>query len=317
MAQCEFPGCETKEALPFKCSYCQKLFCTKHRLPENHNCDKIHLGKQQLPREKKLAAQREVNPISKREERKKKREERRSKTEIGYDSSEDYYYSMGQDGQLYSVKTRGNQKDRLYLSMVADGFTTGWEVLDIIISLVVILFSYGFTSIYMSKIPWWGLGIVLPITMLIFLNTYIPRKLLVKRFGYSSRYLLTRIGFIITIVMILSPIKITFPGMLVIPDNENMTKKQQGISSSIGPIINTVLGVGFILLGWLLLDPSVAIIFTAGAFLNSQITISFLLPLRGTPGQKVFKWSWILWGILIAINLTVFILCFFLGIIVF
>jgi len=30
--------CGRDEGLPFKCPYCQGLFCAEHRLPENHNC---------------------------------------------------------------------------------------------------------------------------------------------------------------------------------------------------------------------------------------------------------------------------------------
>lgn len=313
MPKCDFPECETKEALPFKCSYCQKLFCTKHRLPENHNCEKLHLGKQQLPREKRLAAEKEVKSLSKREKRRSKREERRNSAAIDYDSSDENYYSVGQDGQLYSVKLKDKQKDRLFLSMVADGFTTGWEALDISISLVIILFSFGFTSIFMSNIPWLYLVYIAPIILLAFLNTFLPRKLLVKRYGYSSRYLLTRIGFIVTIATIISPIKFIFPGLLVVPESNNLTKNEQGISSSVGPIINTILAIGFVLLGWLLNDPLIAIIFTVGAFITSQITFSILIPLRGTTGQKVFKWSWVLWAIMLAFNLAILIGCCFMG----
>ncbi|MBS7611665.1 hypothetical protein KEJ27_05600 [Candidatus Bathyarchaeota archaeon] len=37
MVKCQECGVEV--AIPFKCSYCGKLFCYEHRLPENHNCD--------------------------------------------------------------------------------------------------------------------------------------------------------------------------------------------------------------------------------------------------------------------------------------
>ena len=30
--------CGEKLILPIKCSYCDKYFCDKHRLPEHHNC---------------------------------------------------------------------------------------------------------------------------------------------------------------------------------------------------------------------------------------------------------------------------------------
>lgn len=37
MVKCQECGVEV--AIPFKCSYCGKLFCYEHRLPENHSCD--------------------------------------------------------------------------------------------------------------------------------------------------------------------------------------------------------------------------------------------------------------------------------------
>jgi uncharacterized protein len=30
--------CETKEVFGYKCHHCGKIFCTEHRLPENHQC---------------------------------------------------------------------------------------------------------------------------------------------------------------------------------------------------------------------------------------------------------------------------------------
>ena len=35
---CDFLGCERKELLPFKCRLCGLSFCSKHRLPEIHDC---------------------------------------------------------------------------------------------------------------------------------------------------------------------------------------------------------------------------------------------------------------------------------------
>jgi Zn-dependent protease len=41
--------CGKEEALPFKCQFCQGLFCAEHRLPENHNCQEIDKAK--MPRQ--------------------------------------------------------------------------------------------------------------------------------------------------------------------------------------------------------------------------------------------------------------------------
>lgn len=41
--KCDY--CGREEVLPFKCQYCQRLFCAEHRLPENHNCAQIGIAK--------------------------------------------------------------------------------------------------------------------------------------------------------------------------------------------------------------------------------------------------------------------------------
>lgn len=44
--KCEYCGKEVD--MPFKCPYCGGLFCADHRLPENHDCPKLHLARRPL-----------------------------------------------------------------------------------------------------------------------------------------------------------------------------------------------------------------------------------------------------------------------------
>ncbi|MHA1792471.1 MAG: AN1-type zinc finger domain-containing protein [Promethearchaeota archaeon] len=46
MANCAYCGKELY--LGFTCKRCGKTFCSKHRLPENHNCDKLNLAKEDI-----------------------------------------------------------------------------------------------------------------------------------------------------------------------------------------------------------------------------------------------------------------------------
>ncbi len=47
MVGCSYKECkESISYLPFKCKYCGRTFCTKHRLPENHDCDGIKGSKE-------------------------------------------------------------------------------------------------------------------------------------------------------------------------------------------------------------------------------------------------------------------------------
>ena len=36
LMKCEI--CDREETLPFRCNYCNKLFCDLHRIPMNHSC---------------------------------------------------------------------------------------------------------------------------------------------------------------------------------------------------------------------------------------------------------------------------------------
>ncbi len=36
MAQCSY--CGESEQMPFRCKFCKGVFCSSHRLPENHEC---------------------------------------------------------------------------------------------------------------------------------------------------------------------------------------------------------------------------------------------------------------------------------------
>lgn len=36
---CDKVGCNDLDFLPIKCQYCQKYFCTKHFLPQDHQCE--------------------------------------------------------------------------------------------------------------------------------------------------------------------------------------------------------------------------------------------------------------------------------------
>ncbi|MFQ5975505.1 MAG: AN1-type zinc finger domain-containing protein [Candidatus Hydrothermarchaeales archaeon] len=39
--------CGKKELLPFKCKFCGNIFCSEHRLPENHQCVGLEMYKEE------------------------------------------------------------------------------------------------------------------------------------------------------------------------------------------------------------------------------------------------------------------------------
>jgi len=312
MPQCEFPDCEQKEALPFRCSYCGKSFCRKHRLPENHKCEQLHLGKSPLQTEIPITVIKKTDIVSKSSATPSK--DKRFTT-YDFEDDDSFVYGTDANGNLYSVKpTEPHNYRRSVLSQVGDAITTGKEFLDISIGALIIILSFGFTAILMTQLPWSFTGFIIAIILVSYLSTILPQKLLAKRFGCTSRYTLTKIGLIISIFTIIIPVKYISPGMLLIPEIDFISKKRSGIISAIGSIINLSLGTIFIFLGIFLPNFSIALLMLTGAFITSQITLLRLIPMRFLPGKRILNWSWPLFVVMLVLTLGIFILSILFGV---
>ncbi|NMC04451.1 MAG: hypothetical protein GYA24_04525 [Candidatus Lokiarchaeota archaeon] len=46
MTKCD--RCGKEDMMPYRCSYCEKSFCSLHRLPENHDCPGVGTGKKPI-----------------------------------------------------------------------------------------------------------------------------------------------------------------------------------------------------------------------------------------------------------------------------
>lgn len=310
MAKCDLPDCEIKEALPFKCRYCGKVFCTKHRLPENHNCEQLHLGKSPLSTKSDL-----IDKSNGETEDRDLEKESFVTYDFVDENTDSYYYTADEEGQPLRVKSAKQRlSGRFTSTRLGDSFSTGYEVLDIMIGTIVVILSFGFTAIFMSSVPWIYSGIIIGIILVSYLSSIIPQKLLVRRNGFESRYVLTWIGFLFTLITIISPFKYLSPGTLFIPQIDYMQKKQAGIISSIGSIINVSLGICCIFLGIFLSEPLIAIVFISGAFIVSMLTIFNLIPLNFSPGKRVLNWSWIIFLALLLPAIGIFITAILFGV---
>ncbi len=320
MAKCDFTDCENTEMLPFKCKYCSKSFCSVHRLPENHNCEYLHLGKSPLVETKKTTfiAEKE-KPMTRKEKRKVKREKQDEAVyEAEYFKPDYHYYSIDESGQVFTTKpSQRKYQDRLVFSLLGDYFSVGREIFDFLIGLLIVIISFSFTSIWMTRLPWSYFGFIVAVIMLIYTTLIYPQKLVAKKFGYQSRYVLSKIGMILTLLTSISPFKILNPGMLLIPDVAFMGKKEKGLTYSTGIILNLLYGSAFILLGWLLTNQTIALFFTNGAFLVSQLLIFSLIPIRMSAGRQILRWHWSIYTILALITIALFVGSILLGVLSF
>lgn len=313
MVTCEYPDCGKKEALPFKCRYCTKSFCTTHRLPENHDCEKLHLA---TSPSSVLPTVEEVTQVEISEKKTRRQRRKNPPIEPEYFEADSHYYTADDSGQVYTTRpTRRKAMDRLFFSMVGDYFSVGYEILDFLLGLLLMIISYSFIFFFMSNLPWYYLAFISLSIILVYFTLVYPKKLLAKKYGFSSRYVLSKIGIIVNLVMSISPIKIIFfPGMVVIPEIHLMTKRQKGLVSSIGLFINLALGTTFIFLGWFLPNTFIAMFFINAAFFTSQIVLISLIPMRLSNGHYILKWHWSIFTIMSVIALAIFIGTILLGV---
>ncbi|MBN1329374.1 MAG: hypothetical protein JXA54_07865 [Candidatus Heimdallarchaeota archaeon] len=322
MTECDYEGCPNFEALPFVCKYCGKSFCRFHRLPENHDCEKVHLSKSPLKEtsrstyktknippdstsmqiEEPKKASKPPKKIKKiRVKRDRKRYSKKDKEKIYATYYEDevdhpYYATDGRDRFYTQKQTERQFHDNRFLSLLGDSFSVGREIFDFLLGLAVIAISWSLSSIFMSGFTYWYYAcFIILVVILAYTSLILPQKLLAKRSGFTSRYVLSKLGLLITLLTAISPIRFLSPGTLVIPEMGIMSKKQRALISASGIVLNLSLGTIFLFLGAFLVTPSfsdVPKLMLNGAFFISQLVLFTLLPFRNTLGRRIMDWSW-------------------------
>lgn len=331
MAQCEFLGCENREALPFKCRYCQKSFCRVHRLPENHNCTKIHLGTSPLASTRTTIIEdaeftieqgefeepnhedRKTQKAIRKAERERRKEERKYKkqSQVRRSESSNHYFTTDDSSNVFRARIpEGQFRDRVFLSLLGDHFTTKYEFLDFFIGLAVVALAWAIPSMLISRFSfWYYTSIMIAMVLITYSILIIPQKLMAKRFNCESRYVLSKIGLILTVITAISPLRFLSPGMLIVPEINYLSKKQQGLISFIGPLINLALGIAYLFLGSFLYtpnNPEIPRLMLNGSFLVSQFVFFGLLPIGLSRGKKIYNWNKIIYFSMLLVTIGLF-----------
>jgi hypothetical protein len=223
---------------------------------------------------------------------------------------DDFFYKQDDSGNMYSARMPERQfRDRIFLSLLGDHFTTNYEILDFIIGLAIIALAWAIPSILFSQFQWIFTPFLMLIVMLSYVLFILPQKLIARRFGCKSRYVLSKIGMLLTVITAISPLRFLSPGMLIVPEINFLSKKQQGIISFIGPLINLILGLVYLSLGayfrvTAILDISKLML--NGSFFISQISFLGLLPLGLSRGRKIYSWNKIIYFSMLIVAIGLF-----------
>jgi Zn-dependent protease len=263
--RCQY--CNRDEALPFKCQYCQGLFCVEHRLPENHACPEswrvkaLHektLETQQIPRTKAS-----------------------SEYKVGY--------------MPVGIKPKHFRFSRTELKhLSASAF---------------LVMAVGASLLFFAEAPPMILIVAAIIFALIFLLHEIAHKLVAQHYGLWAEFRLTMFGALITLVSIISPLKLISPGAVMIAGHGG--KEKIGKTALAGPATNILLSGILLAFTFFLQNLPLPLLVTLfSTYISAFIAVFNLIPIGILDGRKVFHWNKTIWGIAFTLSLALLTMIF-------
>ena len=257
--------CKEETFLPFRCPFCNGYFCVQHRLPENHACPEY--WKTKIPR-------REPAPVV---------------VESPYEGT----------FREYARPSATQARTRVWFSPI--------ELKHLAIAAILVM-AVGITFFI-------GIYAPIPLTLLVlvslaviftcsFLLHELAHKIVAQHFGLWAEFRLTTFGAILTLISILSPLKIISPGAVMIAGSGS--RESIGKTSIAGPSTNLVLSTIFLGIA-LILPPDISFIALIGSYINAFIALFNLIPFGIFDGQKVFAWSKTVWTAAFLLSLALFI----------
>lgn len=127
-----------------------------------------------------------------------------------------------------------------------------------------------------------------------FLLHEIAHKITAQRYGLWAEFRLTLWGALITLVSIISPLKLISPGAMMI-SGSFVDKKIMGKTALAGPTTNIILAT---ILGTIALyttDQIITFIVGYSAFINAFLATFNLIPFGIIDGYKIFFWNKLAW----------------------
>lgn len=143
--------------------------------------------------------------------------------------------------------------------------------------------------------------------VLIFLLHEIAHKLVAQHYGLWAEFRLTLFGALITLLSIISPLKIVSPGAVMIAGYAS--KESVGKTAIAGPLVNIALSIFSLALTFVPSGPFfVVAVFSAA--LNAFIAVFNLVPVGMLDGLKVLQWNKLVWSVAFILTIALLIIIF-------
>ncbi|MEM0381539.1 MAG: AN1-type zinc finger domain-containing protein [Nitrososphaerota archaeon] len=268
--------CGAEEVLPFKCAYCGDYFCSKHRLPETHECKALYLA-------------RNIVEIERRESRPSG--------------------SSSRHATMLAVKT-----EMIFSRLTA--MERGSEVLHLaagscIVAGVAFSMIYSLAAWMGASL----IAIVVASVVASFLAHELAHKIEAMRQGHWARFRLNLFGSIISLLSILLPIKFLAPGAVVIFGQVTQRGVARVAAAGpivnlvVAAILLPFIYISYALLG--LLDATFSNALLLIGHLNILMGLINLIPLGPLDGLKIITTSFRAWASYMSVAIILYIVYHF------
>lgn len=188
------------------------------------------------------------------------------------------------------------------------------EALALFIASLAVAIVFGFQELIRGNLLYFG--IVSLVAVLAMVPHELAHRWSARRLGCYSRYVLSPIGLILTLITAPLNIKIIMPGYTLVISryyDPAINKRIEGVTSFAGPVVNIVSAsityLALILCLKTLLCPQLLFTFLYwNTALNAWVAFFNLLPIPPLDGSKIIRWNPILWITSLAISLALFIM---------
>ncbi|MBD3227660.1 MAG: hypothetical protein GF329_05685 [Candidatus Lokiarchaeota archaeon] len=306
--------------MPFKCKYCHHLFCSAHRLPENHDCKNIDESvspemETGIPQPYSSSYYQQNTGTSSTLQETIPRDEVEDNPNLSgpfYDENGNMYYE--ERVPVYKIN-RPDQPVFNYFSRT--------ELIHLAIG-IALMFGVSF-SLFYSYVLWFSMPFTF-IQILVLCAMVVPGFLFhelghkfmgIRLDCWSEFRLIKRMAILTAITIIPIPfIKIVCPGAVMISEVDPETDKEKmGKIALAGPCVNFFLGSILIILGYfLMMDPAQQLwgyTVLMGAELNVFLGIFNLIPVMILDGLKIYKWNKAIYFTAISLGAVLLILSIF------
>lgn len=306
--------------MPFKCKYCHHLFCSEHRLPENHDCEKI---------DESISPEMETGTPQPYPDTFYRQDVGTSSTiqeTIPRDNIED---NPNLRGPFYDEQGNMYYEERVPIYKISKpdqpvfNYFSKTELIHLTIG-IGLMFGVSF-SLFWSYVLWFAMPFTIPQILVLcamvvpgFLFHELGHKFMGIRLNCWSEFrLIKRMAILTAITIIPIPFfKIVCPGAVMISEVDPETDKEKmGKIALAGPYVNFFLGGILIILGYfLLMNPTQqtwGFTVLMGAELNAFLGIFNLLPVMILDGLKIYRWNKAIYFISISLGAVILLLSIF------